>query len=143
MHVTRNRAERQGCSFAVPVRRRCRVVPMAMGRPAMTRPAMSRPTVVAGVVARAAANMTMAQILFVGRRDLCIGAINGRTRVLSATIPTIPRDTMAARHRAEYGQALIIGVRRLNFFAIVDAARRGFRTNGGRDQGGGENTVQE
>jgi hypothetical protein len=99
----------------------------------------------AGVVARVAANMAMAQILIVGRRDLGIGgAINGRTRVLAATtIPTIPRDTMAARHRAEYGQALIIGVRRLNFFAIVDAARRGFRTNGGRDQGGGENTVQE
>jgi hypothetical protein len=142
MRVTRNRAERQGGSFAMPVRRRCRVVPMAISRPAMTRPAMSRPTMVAGVAACVAANMAIAHILFVDARDLGVGAI-GCNRVLAAAIPTIPRDTMAARHRAEYGQALIIGVRRLNFFAFVDAARRGFRTNGGRDQCGGEKTVQE
>lgn len=100
---------------------------------------MPRPTVVAGVVA----NMAMAQILVGSSRDLCIGAINGRARVLALAVPTIPRGTMAARHRTEDGQALIIGISCLNLFAIVDCPRSGYRTGGGRDQGGGENTVQD
>jgi len=49
----------------------------------MSGPMMPRPTVVAGVVA----NMAMAQILVGSSRDLCIGAINGRARVLALLSP--------------------------------------------------------
>jgi hypothetical protein len=140
IHVARTHAERQGCSFAMPVRCCGCVVPMAISRPAMSGPMMSRPTVAAGV----AANMAMAQLLFGrSRRDLCIGAITGCARVLAIAIPSLLRGTMATGHRSEDGQALIIGVRGLNFFALVDAARSGTRIGGSCDQGGGENTVQE
>lgn len=144
MHAARTCDERQSCSFAMPVRRRCRVVPMAISRPAISGPAMpgrmmSRPTVAAGV----AAIMGIAQILFGSRRDLGTGVFTGRACVLASGVPTIACGTMAARDGPEYGKALIIGIRRLNFFAIVDAARSGHRTGGGRDQGGGENTVQD
>jgi len=70
-----------------------------MMSPAMTSPPMSPPAVPVRVVA------TMAVIqLLVGSsgHNLAIGALN-RPLVLTAGggIATIPRDTMAARHRAE------------------------------------------
>jgi hypothetical protein len=140
--AARNRAERHDCSFAMPVRRRCCVVPMAMSRPVMSSSAMmtsmSSPTVPARVMAAVA----MAQILVGGGRDRGIGGLS-RPFVLAARITAVARDTMAARHWAEQGQALIIGVRRLNFFAIVDAAGSGFGTSRGRDQDGGKDTVQD
>jgi hypothetical protein len=49
---------------------------------------------------------------------------------------------MAAGEGTEQGQALIVGVRRLNFFAVVDAARSGFRLSGDRGQRGYENGGQ-
>jgi hypothetical protein len=49
---------------------------------------------------------------------------------------------MAAGNRTEHGQALIVGVGRLNFFAVVDAARSGVRMSGSRDQRGYENGGQ-
>ena len=144
MHAARTCDERQSCSFAMPVRRRCRVVPMAISRPAISGPAMpgrmmSRPTVAAGVTAI----MGMAQILFGSRRDLGTGVFTGRACVLASGVPTIACGTMAARDGPEYGKALIIGVRRLNLFAIVDAARSGDRKSGDRDQRGGENSSQD
>ena len=51
----------------------------------------------------------------------------------------ISSGAVAASNRAEQGQALIVGVGRLNFFAVVDAARSGFRLSGGRGQSGYEN----
>jgi hypothetical protein len=49
---------------------------------------------------------------------------------------------VAARHRAKQGQALIIGIRRLNFFAVINGSRGGYQRSRRRDQGSGENTVQ-
>ena len=51
-------------------------------------------------------------------------------------------DAMAAGEGTEHGQALIVGVRRLNFLAVVDAARSGVRMSGSRNQRGGENGSQ-
>jgi hypothetical protein len=132
----------------MPLRRGCCVVPMAMSCPVMSssammtppmaRPSMSSPT----APARMMAPVVMAQILIGGGRDRGIGGL-GRPFVLAAGIPAIACNTMAARHWAEQGQALIIGVRRLNFFAIVDAAGSGFGTSRGRDQDRGKDTVQD
>ena len=143
--MARDRAERHGHAFAVPVRRRCCVVPMAMFRPSMTRTAMtsktmSSPTVPVRVVAAMA--VAVARFLIGGGNDLGIGTFL-RPGILATSIATVPRDIMAARHRAKYGQALIIGVSRLNFFTLVDAAGSSFQTSGGRDQGCGKNTVQD
>jgi hypothetical protein len=91
------------------------------------------------VAARVAGTMAVAQ----HRRNLGIGIAGRRAVILAAGIDDITRATMAARHRAKQGQALIIGVRRLNFFALVNSSRNGFRTSGGCDQSGGENTVQD
>jgi hypothetical protein len=49
---------------------------------------------------------------------------------------------VAAGHGPEQGQALIVGVRRLNFLAVADAARSGFRLSGSRNQRGYENGGQ-
>ncbi len=46
---------------------------------------------------------------------------------------------VAARNRAEQGQALIVGIGSLYFFAVVDAARSGLRLSGARDERGYEN----
>jgi hypothetical protein len=113
----------------MPVRRPICVMRVAISCPMMCRPMMP---------ARMAA--AMARILIGGRRNF--GARGRRTLVLATGIHALPRGTMTARHRAEQGQALIIRVRRLNFLTIIDRSRSGVRTSGGRDQRGGENTVQ-
>ena len=105
----------------------------AMMASTVARPSMSSPTVPARVMAAVA----MAQILIGGGHDLGIGGFSRPVVLAAGIISTRPRDTMATRYRAEQGQALIIGVRRLNFFAIVDGAGSGFGTSGGRDQDGG------
>ena len=64
-------------------------------------------------------------------------------RVLPIRVLAVPGGAMAAGEGTEHGQALIVGVRRLNFFAAVDAARSGFRMSGGRDQRGYENGGQK
>jgi len=45
---------------------------------------------------------------------------------------------VAAGPGTKQGQALIVGVRCLNFLAVADAAGSGFRLSEGRDQGGYE-----
>ncbi len=112
---------------------------MAMMRKAMCRVAMSRPTVSHGTMA---ATMATAQIFIRRGRDLGIGTRGCHPLVLIARIGSFPRDTMGARHWPKHGQTLVIGIRRLDFFALINAARSGVRTRGNRDQGGGENTEQ-
>jgi hypothetical protein len=63
-------------------------------------------------------------------------------RVLPIRVHADSGGAMAAGEGTEHGQALIVGVRRLNFLAVVDAARSGVRMSGGRDQRGGENGSQ-
>jgi hypothetical protein len=50
--------------------------------------------------------------------------------------------SVAAGNRTEHGQALIVGVSCLNFFAVVDAARRGIRLSGDRNKRGYEEGSQ-
>ena len=77
----------------------------------MTAPAMPRPA----VPAHMPAHMALTQIPGWGIRDLGFWILARRRPILAAGVLVISRDTMAARHRAERGQTLIIGVRRLNF----------------------------
>ncbi len=63
-------------------------------------------------------------------------------RVLPIRVHAVSGGAMAAGEGTEYGQALIVGVRRLNFLAVVDAARSGVRMSGSCDQRGGENGGQ-
>jgi hypothetical protein len=63
-------------------------------------------------------------------------------RVLPIRVHAVPGGAMAAGKGTEHGQALIVGVRRLNFLAVVNAARGGIRLSGSRDQRGGENGGQ-
>jgi len=65
-----------------------------------------------------------------------------RLGVLPIRIDAVSGDAVAASEGTEQGQALIVGVRRLNFFAVVDAARSGFRLRRDRDQRGYENDGQ-
>ena len=96
-------------------------VPMAMSRPAVSRPTVS---------ARVAGAMLVARIPRHGHPGICV---SGCCRSVLA-IPA-----MAAGEGTEQGQALIVSVRSLNYFAVVDAARSGFRLRGDRDQRGYEN----
>ena len=68
--------------------------------------------------------------LGMGVSGCCLGAL---------PIHAVSGCAMAAGNRTEHGQALVVGVRRLNFFAVVDAARSGFRLSGDRGQRGYEN----
>jgi len=90
------------------VRRRCCVVPMAMFRPAMARSAMMSPAMTSppmsppAVPVRVVAAMAVVQLLIGSSgHDLAIGALNRPLVLTAGGIATIPRDTMAARHRAE------------------------------------------
>jgi hypothetical protein len=67
--------------------------------------------------------------------ECCLGILVIHGRAISG-------GAVAAGERTEQGQASIVGVRRLNFFAVVDAARSGFRLSGGRDERGYENGGQ-
>jgi len=62
--------------------------------------------------------------------------------VLPIRVHAVSSGAVAAGEGTEQGQALIIGVRRLNFFAVADATRSGFRLSGGRGQRGHENGSQ-
>ena len=46
-------------------------------------------------------------------------------RVLAIRVRAGTNPAMAAGEGTKHGQVLIVGVRRLNFFAVVDAARSG------------------
>src|SRR3984893_11104153 len=99
-------------------------VPMAVS---LSRPAVSRPTVSARVAgAMATRNRPR------GHSGFCVSG--GSLGVLVVPVPAISRAAVPAGEGTEQGQALIVGVRRLNFFAAVDAARSGFRLSGDRDQ---------
>lgn len=50
-----------------------------------------------------------------------------RRGVLPIRVAAVSGGAVTAGKGTEQGQALIVGVRRLNFFAVVDAARSGFR----------------
>ena len=108
VHAARDRIERQRSSFAMLVSRRCCVVPMAMFRPAMARSAMMSPAMTSppmsppAVPVRVVATMAVVQLLIGSSgHNLAIGAINRPLVLTAGGIATIPRDTMAARHRAE------------------------------------------
>jgi hypothetical protein len=62
--------------------------------------------------------------------------------VLPIRVDAIAGGAVAAGEGTKQGQTLIVGVRRLNFFAVVDAARSGLRLSGDRDQRGYENDGQ-
>jgi hypothetical protein len=127
--VARNHAERHGCGFAMPVPGGSGPVPMAMSRPAV-----SRPTTLACM----AAAMVASPIPRRGHPGICIsGCCVGPLVIRAHAI-----SGGAAGEGTEQGQALIVGVRRLNFFAVVDAARSGVRLSGDRDQRGNENGGQ-
>ncbi len=70
--------------------------------------------------------------LGMGVSGCCLG-------VLPIRVDAVSGCAMAAGNRTEHGQTLVVGVRRLNFFAVVDAARSGFRLSGDRGQRGYEN----
>jgi len=76
-----------------------------------------------------------------GQKGICLSGCCLRVLAIHVRAGTSP--TMAAGNRTEHGQALIVGVRRLNFLAVVDAARSGVRLSGSRDQRGGENGGQK
>jgi hypothetical protein len=97
---------------------------------AMSRPAVSRPTMTARV---AAAVMRIPRHCHVGM-DVS-GCSLG---VLPIRVDAVSGGAVAAGEGTEQGQALIVGVRRLNFFAVVDAARSGFRLRRNHDQRGYE-----
>jgi hypothetical protein len=58
--------------------------------------------------------------------------------VLPIRVDAVSGGAVAAGEGTEQGQALIVGVRRLNFFAVVDAAGSGFRLRRSHDQRGYE-----
>jgi hypothetical protein len=89
-----------------------------------------------------AATMATARIFIRGGRDLGIRVRGCQPLVLIVRIGSFPRDTMVACHWPKHGQTLVIGIRRLDFFALINAAWSGIRTRGSRDRGGGENTEQ-
>jgi hypothetical protein len=70
----------------------------------------------------------------IGVPDCCLSVLPIRDHVSGRAV--------AAGRGTEQGQALIVGIRRLNFLAVADVARSGFRLCGGRDQGGYENGGQ-
>ena len=127
--VTRNHAERHGCDFAVPMPGGSCPVPMALSREAVSRPAVP-------------ARVAVAVMRFPRHGHLDMGVSGYCLRVLAIHVRACASPAVAAGHRAEYGQALIVGVGRLNFFAVVDAARSGFRLRGDRGQRGHENDGQ-
>jgi hypothetical protein len=112
---------------------------MAMMRKAMCRAAMSCPMVPRGSVAAA---MATARIFLRGGCNLGIRVRGRHPLVLIVRIGSFPRNTMGACHWPKHGQTLVIGIRRLDFFALINAAWSGVRTRGSRDQSGGENTEQ-
>jgi hypothetical protein len=113
----------------MPVRGGSGPVPMAVS---LSRPAVSRPT----VSARVAAAMVATRNRRRGHSGICVsGCCLG---VLAIRVHALSGGAVAAGQGTEQGQALIVGVRRLNFFAAVDAARSGFRLSGDRDQRGYE-----
>ncbi len=59
--------------------------------------------------------------------------------VLPIRVDAVSGCAMAAGNWTEHGQTLVVGIRSLNFFAVVDAARSGFRLSGDRGQRGYEN----
>jgi hypothetical protein len=83
------------------------------------------------------------QILIGGGQGIGTRGLRHAFVLATGFISTCPNKPMAVRHRTEQGQALIIGVRRLNFFATIDGAGRGFGTNRRRDQDGGQGTLQD
>jgi hypothetical protein len=127
--MSRHDAERHGCDFAVPVPGGSCPVPMALSRPAVPRPTVP-------------ARVAVAVMRLPRHGHLDTGASGYCLRVLAIHVRACASPAMAAGHRAEYGQALIVGVGRLNFFAVVDAARSGFRLRGDRGQRGHENDGQ-
>jgi len=96
------------------------------------------------VAAGVAAAMVVTRIFLGSCRKLIASSVGRRAVILTACVQAVMGAAVAARHRAEQGQTLIIGVRCLNFFAIINGSRRSYRTSGSRrDQGGGKNTVQD
>jgi hypothetical protein len=75
-----------------------------------------------------------------GHKGICVSGCC--LRVLAIHVRAGTNPAMAAGEGTEQGQALIVGVGRLNFFTVVDAARSGVRLSGSRDQRGGENGGQ-
>ncbi len=82
----------------------------------------------------------MAAVTGIRRRE-CFGVdVSGcGLGVLPIGGHAVSSAAVAARNGAEQGQALIVGVGSLYFFAVVDAARSGLRLSGGRDERGYEN----
>jgi hypothetical protein len=90
---------------------------------------MARPTMTARV---AAAVMRIPRHCHVG-----MDVSGCRLGVLPIRVDAVS-GAVAAGEGTEQGQALIVGVRRLNFFAVVDAVRSGFRLRRDHDQRGYE-----
>lgn len=96
---------------------------MAMSRPMMAGLVMARPMAAARVMAAMAVTARLLRLGCGFGHGIC----GWRPIILAAHIGHVLRDAMVApRHRAENGQTLIVGVRRLDFFAIVNAARSSF-----------------
>lgn len=114
----------------MPVRGGAGPMPMAMSCPVVSCPAMPARVVVAAA----------AEILRRGHPGIDISCCC--LLILPIRAHAVAGATMTSGGRAEQGQALIIGVGRLNFFAIVDAPRRGFRLSGSPDQRGCEDGGQ-
>ncbi|MGH6853290.1 MAG: hypothetical protein ACREDJ_08890, partial [Methylocella sp.] len=103
----------------------------AVSYPAVFHPAVPRPTMPARVSA-AVMRFRRRGHFGMGGSGCCLGVLPIRVHAVSG-------GAVAAGDGTEQGQALIVGVRRLNFFAVVDAARNGFRLSGDRGQRGYEN----
>lgn len=86
--------------------------------------------------------MAMARLVIWSGSDLGIGVRGCDPLVLIVGLRRITHGTMIACHRPKQGQTLIIGIRRLDFFTLIDAARSGVGASGSRDHCGGENTKQ-
>lgn len=86
--------------------------PMAMSRPVVSRPTM--PARVAAAVMR----IPHRDHFGMGVSGCCLGVLRIRGHAVSGR-------AVAAGEGTEQGQALIVGVGRLNFFTVIDAARSG------------------
>src|ERR1700730_2116321 len=101
----------------MPVRGGSGPVPMAVSRPAVPCPTVS---------ARVAGAMVATRNRHCGHSGIWVSGCCLRVLPIVHAV-----SGGAAGEGTEQGQALIVGVRRLNFFAVVDAARSGFRLSGG------------
>jgi hypothetical protein len=72
-----------------------------------------------------AATMATARSLIRANSGFGIRVSGCHPLVLIVRIGSFPRDTMVACHWPKHGQTLVIGIRRLNFLALINAARSG------------------